>query len=41
MQRGADRFGELSLDQRLIDRLGRGTVPVTDIGDLSVRRWPG
>jgi hypothetical protein len=28
------RVGELGLDQRLIDRLGRVADPVTDIGDL-------
>jgi hypothetical protein len=31
---GADQVGELGLDQRLVDGLGRGTDPVADIGDL-------
>jgi hypothetical protein len=31
---GADHRGELGLDQRLIQRLGRGADAVVDIGGL-------
>jgi hypothetical protein len=31
---GADHRGQLGLDQRLIQRLGRGANPVVDVGNL-------
>jgi hypothetical protein len=34
MRSGTDRVGELSFDQRLINRLGGFTDTITNIGDL-------